>query len=359
MSAEEDVPTLAATPALQHAIIGPCMAGYQCQVLLFGILLQQWFSYSGELKSHSKLSKYVAVVVVAFNVVYTALCFEDGYTLAAGADRTLNTLATGTIESQFLPLFNGLVAASAEAFLTLRAGAFFLNKKAKIAFYAFESCLILLVLFGSIASCAVGVVSFYRPDAPYIMPYNTVVAIWLWSSAAADCSISIALAYNLYRRIAHFNEKTDSVLRKLILIGLRTASFTAILSLVAATISSIYSGHDASAVSIAIALWVPTGALYGISLFTTLSSTRSVVEKRLGGSSASGPPTKPVLRRSRSTSGAQRLSHLPIPLEINVHREVVRDVDVGLDEEKSDVGFEGSFERSFERRDRLKIPAIV
>ncbi|GAA5993763.1 hypothetical protein JCM5350_000228, partial [Sporobolomyces pararoseus] len=233
MSAEEDVPTLAATPALQHAIIGPCIAGYQVQVLLFGILLQQWFSYSGELKSHSKLSKYVAVVVVAFNIVYTALCFEDGYTLAAGADRTLNTLATGTIESQFLPLFNGLIASSAETFLTLRAGAFFLNKNAKIAFYAFEACLILMVLFGSIASTAVGVVSFYKPDAPYIMPYNTVVAIWLWSSAAADCSVSIALAYNLHKRIAHFNEKTDSVLRKLILIGLRTAAFTAILSLVA------------------------------------------------------------------------------------------------------------------------------
>lgn len=53
---------------------------------------------------------------------------------------------------------------------------FFLNKKAKIAFYAFEACLILMVLFGSIASTAIGVVSFYKPDAPFIMPYNTVVA---------------------------------------------------------------------------------------------------------------------------------------------------------------------------------------
>ena len=106
-------------------------------------------------------------------------------------------------------------------------------------------------------------------------------------------------------------------------------------------------------------MWVPTGALYGISLFTTLSATRSVVEKRFGGSSISGPPTKPVLRRSRSTSGVQRLSHLPIPLEINVHREVVRDVDVGLDEEKSDLGLDASFERSFERRDRLKPPPPI
>ena len=54
----------------------------------------------------------------------------------------------------------------------------------------------------------------------------------MWSSAASDCSISIALAYNLHKRIANFNQKTDSILRKLILTGLRTAAFTAILSLV-------------------------------------------------------------------------------------------------------------------------------
>lgn len=355
-SNEQDIPTLAAPPELAHAIIGPCIAGYQCQVLLCGILIQQFISGRGDFKTHAKLSKYTAIVVVALNLVYTALCFEDGYTLAVGTDRTLDTLATGSIQSQFLPLFNGLIAASAETFLTLRAGAFFLNRKAKIAFYVLESALVLLVLFGSTASCAVGAVSYYRPDEPDIMPYNTVVAIWLWASAAADCSISIALAYNLHKRIAHFNETTDSVLRKLIMIGLRTAAFTAILSLVAATISSIYSGHDASAVAISIALWIPTGALYGISLFTTLSATRSVVEKRLGSSPST--TSKPVRRRSHRGGGSasQRLSsHVPVPLEINVHREVVRDVDGGgggfdEEEEKSDSGFEGSFARSSHHR---------
>jgi hypothetical protein len=126
----------------------PCVAGYQAQVLLCGMLLQQYISFrnNSEAKGHSNLTKYTCLVVVVLNVVYTALCFEDGYTLAsrfshglrfalyvmekliilppsASSDRTLDTLATGTAQSQFLPLFNGLLAASTELFLTLRAGA--------------------------------------------------------------------------------------------------------------------------------------------------------------------------------------------------------------------------------------------
>lgn len=53
---------------------------------------------------------------------------------------------------------------------------FFLNRKAKWAFYAFQATVIVLALFGSIASCVVGVISFYRPDAPFVIPYNTVVS---------------------------------------------------------------------------------------------------------------------------------------------------------------------------------------
>lgn len=102
-----DIPYISAPPTLQHSIIGcalpvsprpfpqdltdgisaprPCVAGYQTQVLLCGILLQQVVAYWGELKHHSKLSKYTAVVVVTLNVVYTALCFEDGFTLACSS----------------------------------------------------------------------------------------------------------------------------------------------------------------------------------------------------------------------------------------------------------------------------------
>ncbi|GAA5910589.1 DUF6534 domain-containing protein [Sporobolomyces salmoneus] len=346
----------------------PCIAGYQVQFMLFGVLIRQTISYFEDSKSHSRLSKWTAAVVVGLNVIYTAICFEDGYNLAASSDRTVITLFNGSLAWQFLPLLNGLIAATAEAFLTFRAGAFFLNKKAKIAFYVWQSALIVLVFFGSIASFVEGVIGFYDPYTEEAIPYNTAVSIWLWACAAADCSISLALAYNLHQRIAHFNAATDSTLRKLILIGLRTAAFTAILSVVGAVMSSIYSGWDESKADLPIAFWIPTGALYGISLFTTLSSTRQVVEKRLQPSiptldnkSHQHPPLP--MRRSISTvsNGLLHITnrhraldqrHQVIPLEINVTKEVVRNVDRegGLeeDEEKSDSGFVGSFERKEE-----------
>lgn len=345
----QDVPFLAAPSKLQNALIGPCTAGYQVQFILFGILVQHTISYQAELKTHSRLSKWTAFVVVGLNVVYTAICFEDGYNLAASSDRSVITLFNGSLAWQFLPLLNGFIAAAAEAFLTLRAGAFFLNRKAKIAFYIWQAALILLVLFGSIASFAEGVIGVYEPEAEERIPYNTGVAIWLWACAAADTSISIALAYNLHKRIAHFNDKTDSVLRKLILVGLRTASFTAVLSVAGAVMSSIYSGWDLSKVALPCAFWVPTGALYGISLFTTLSSTRQIVENRLGSSPTSTSKPQHSGRR-HLVSGFPKVSavsprdpHHPIPLEINVHREIVRDVDI--DEEKSESAGQGSFER--------------
>ncbi|GAA5993764.1 hypothetical protein JCM5350_000229 [Sporobolomyces pararoseus] len=343
----QDVPYLAAPSELQNALIGPCTAGYQVQFILFGILLQQSFSYQEEFKFHSKLSKWTAIAVVTMNVVYTAICFEDGYNLAASSDRTVITLFNGSMAWQFLPLLNGFIAAAAEAFLTLRAGAFFLNRKAKIAFYVWQSSLILLVLFGSITSFVEGVIGYWKPYATDPIPYNTAVSLWLWSSAVADCSISVALAYNLHQRIAHFNQKTDSVLRKLILLGLRTAAFTAILSVVGAVMSSLYSGWDPAKADIPIAFYIPTGALYGISLFTTLSSTRQAVETRLG-SSPTTTSKPPHSARRNLVSAIPKLStsshHHPIPLEINVHREVVRDVDVN-EEEKLDYGLRGSLDR--------------
>lgn len=320
---------------MQNALIGPCTAGYQVQFILFGILIQQVVSYGEEFKSHSRLSWITVAVVVGLNVVFTAICFHDGYDLAASSDRTVINLFNGSVLWQFLPFLNGLIAAVAESFLTMRAGAFFANKTAKLAFYIWQGCLIVLVLFGSIGSLVQGIIGVVSPYSEEKIPYNTAVSLWLWACAAADVSISIALSYNLNQRIAHFNTATDSVLRKLILMGLRTAAFTSILSVAGAIISSLYSGWDPYKVDIPIAFWVPTSALYGISLFTTLTSTRQIVEQRLGSSSSTTKKNDANPRRSLSTSIRRPpiSSHQVIPLAINVHREVVRDID---SEEKSE-----------------------
>lgn len=74
----------------------------------------------------------------------------------------------------------------------------------------------------------------------FILHWTSSAAIWLWSSAVADVSISLAAAYSLKSRIVGFNRETDSLLRTLIFIVLRTAAYTAILSVVGAVIESVY-----------------------------------------------------------------------------------------------------------------------
>lgn len=76
------------------------------------------------------------------------------------------------------------------------------------------------------------------------MHWASSAAVWLWSSALADVSISLAAAYSLKSRIAGFNRATDSLLRTLIFIVLRTAAYTAVISIVVATVESVYKDYQ-------------------------------------------------------------------------------------------------------------------
>ena len=84
----------------------------------------------------------------------------------------------------------------------------------------------------------------YNHQDVFIMHWASSAAVWLWSSAIADVSISLAAAYSLKSRIAGFNRETDSLLRTLIFIVLRTAAYTAILSIVVATVESVYKDYQ-------------------------------------------------------------------------------------------------------------------
>jgi len=49
---------------------------------------------------------------------------------------------------------------------------FFMNQKAKWAFYVWQGCLIVLVLFGACAAFAEGVVGYYKPYDNDVIDYN-------------------------------------------------------------------------------------------------------------------------------------------------------------------------------------------
>lgn len=84
--------------------------------------------------------------------------------------------------------------------------------------------------------------AFFDRAAP--LNYFAAEAIWLWSSATADVLISLALSISLHKRIRGFNPTLDGVLRHLIIVGLRTAAYTAVTSIVGAAVSTAFSIKD-------------------------------------------------------------------------------------------------------------------
>jgi len=95
----------------------------------------------------------------------------------------------------------------------------------------------------------------------------------LFSSAATDLSISLACAWALRSRIRGFSPETDTLLRRLTFIFVRTAAYTTIASLLAAILFAVYKEDDLNAY-IAYATWTP-GVRPPALLSTRPSVTRS------------------------------------------------------------------------------------
>ncbi|GAA6047547.1 hypothetical protein JCM3770_005801 [Rhodotorula araucariae] len=299
---------------LATALLGPALAGYQAALLLFGMYLQSMLRYivSGEIKQHPRLAQGTLYLMLLLNLLYIGITFEETYSSGVSNDRSFDYVIIGSLQWQFLPWLNGIIGAVAETFLTLRAASFFTNRIAKLAFYMWMGMLVTLVVFGSTTTFAVGVL-LYKSGNNSDLPirWNTAVAIWLWASTVADVSITAALTYNLRKRIAGFNRGTDALLRNLIWLGLRSASYTALLSLVGAVVATIWGDSDYHTTEIQIAFWFPIAPLYGLSLLSTTSSGRRMINARVGsvslvpgglGGAAAGAGT--VTRAGHQLSGA-------------------------------------------------------
>ncbi|BGP36262.1 hypothetical protein JCM10449v2_000160 [Rhodotorula kratochvilovae] len=298
---------------LAERMIGPLIAGHAAQLLFFGMFAQMFIAHcaSGEFSAlPSRVTKAALVVLFVLNAAYTAFNFDALYKASATQRRTIDELATGPPEWNMLPLLGGLIAAISQTLLTLRAGAFITNRKIRWAFYGSLLLLILGTLVGSLAACTIGFIWVtggidWQPQ----LGWNTSIAIWMWVSAVADLSISIAFAISLRRRMHGFNLQTDSLLKRLIWYSVRTASYTAIVAIGGAVAASIFRDSDVAYTNLSVAFVMPMGALYGLAVFTTTTSSRRAVQ-----SAFTGGPVLPAYRAD-PTAGLEkrRASGLPAP----------------------------------------------
>ncbi|GAA5836893.1 hypothetical protein JCM9279_007692 [Rhodotorula babjevae] len=332
-----DFPTMSASQNAATLIMGPNQAGYLVQILLFGVFLQMLVSYalSGELGLHTRWAKVALLSSLVLNTVYSAICFQQAYVAGVSQDRTFDTLSNGDVWN-LLPLLNGIISVVSEVFLAARAGALIQNRRVRLAFWAWIGALVVLVLVGSSFTCADGFLyTAGAEESDLIISYNGAQAMWMLSSAVADLSISLACAWSLRARIRGFNPETDTLLRHLSWIFLRTAAYTTILSLITAIILVTYGEYDLLSY-LNNAFWTPGAALSALSLFTFSTATRRAVTNRLG-SSGEMPGNVYINRAGISAAGGKvrssigpgiALQHLsganaqpPVPLQITVQHQ--------------------------------------
>ncbi|BGP44326.1 hypothetical protein JCM10450v2_000137 [Rhodotorula kratochvilovae] len=279
---------LEAPPHLANTLIGPMAMGYIFEILFYGAFCTLFVTYcvSGEFKRLPGRANKITLGTLFFLItVCSAITLDALWKLAVQQDRRINSIVAGPAESCSLTLLGGLIGALTQAALARRAGVFIENRKIRWTFYTCLALLIVVSVFGSLAATVIGFIwAIQQPDFYNTLDWSTCVAVWLWTSAVADCVICIALAWSLRRRVAGFNSRTDSLLKRLAWYSVRSASYTAIVAVGGAIAGSIYRDSVIEWSNLTVAFWAPMPPLYGIAFFTTTSSSRRAIEDAFGGS---------------------------------------------------------------------------
>ncbi|GJN88314.1 hypothetical protein Rhopal_001279-T1 [Rhodotorula paludigena] len=218
----------------------------------------------------AKQARKVLIGLLVLNIIYLAFIIEESYSLSA------------------------------------RAGMFIRSKTKRYAFFTWQGLLITNELLWSTYTAVMGILIIAKGGDPRVdlpIGWSTAVAIYLSCLAACDLSITVALGVGLRSRIAGFSHQTDSILRQLIWLALRTAAYTTFLAIVGAVLAGIYSVAEIQLTNVTASFWLPLPALHSLAFFSTISSTRhalaSSTSAAVAGGGRTGPPSL-ALRKSTS-----------------------------------------------------------
>ncbi|GAA5906302.1 hypothetical protein JCM8208_003508 [Rhodotorula glutinis] len=282
MATYTDVEMLTAPPNLVNQLIGPLATGYLLEVVLYGSFCTVFVDYciSGDfVRLPGRTNRVTLAVLFGLVTVTTALTADALWKLAVEQTRTIDEIIAGPPESCLLTLLGGLTGSLTQWALARRAGAFINNLKIRWAFYTFIAALVAASLFGSVAATVIGFIwAVQEPEFVNTLNWSTSIAIWLWSSAIADCAICGTLGWALRRRVAGFNERTDGLLKRLAWLSVRSASYTAIVAVGGAIAGSLYRDTVIEWSNLSVAFWAPMPPLYGFAFFSTTSASRRAVQ---------------------------------------------------------------------------------
>ncbi|GAA5874398.1 hypothetical protein JCM8547_005387 [Rhodosporidiobolus lusitaniae] len=295
-----------ATPSQSASLLTPAEVGYNVCLTLYGVFMYLAFGYWRS-PSYSKASKPVRAVLWATTfslTVYVGLCFADGIYWQIEQERTLGKLLAGNSFEPYFPLVGGTVAALVQSLLVFRAAAFLWNRQWRMIFLVVMGVGIFVGFSGSVLACAAVALRWYgHADRLHGLNSNDFFAWWSLSSAVVDVGISASLGITLHRRIAGFNQHTDSLLKRLVVGALQTAAYTSVIAVVAAALAFSYKDTDHAHSYVTAAFWSILPPLYGISLWTTLAQRKSIEQQMQSSAWHVGVPTVEARRRAGNGGG--------------------------------------------------------
>lgn len=268
--------TAPASQGLATALMGPFFIGWSVNQILWGILVALFTSYTGtELyRRDSRVTKISLWLIILLSTSDAAISMEETFHFGVDQHRDAETFFAGTFTAAFQPLVTGITALFVQGLLTRRAAKLLPEGHVRTTFYTVMGLAIALAFAGSCMVASLAWAFFLGKTLP--INYSVANGIWLWTSACCDVLISASLWWTLKKHIAGFNSSTDSTLRSLIGVALRTALYTSILSVIGAALSVSFSPSDLNTIDVSSAFWLPLGPLHALSFFTTLSSRGSM-----------------------------------------------------------------------------------
>ncbi|GAA5903254.1 hypothetical protein JCM6882_008119 [Rhodosporidiobolus microsporus] len=301
-----DVYALPATRLQVVLAVAPASAGWQVALILFGgyLILHAQYVPSPLYRRVNWAVKGTLWLVFVLLAGHTGMCITGISAYVITTQRTYGELAVGYKFESYFPMTAALVAPPVQLLLMLRTRSLLRTRPLQWLFTLVTSAGILFSMTSGILATAMNL--YYLRDEIPPLRWSTAMAMFLWSAAAIDVVISLALAFTLKARVAGFSAKTDTLLKKLIVSALQTASYTTVFSVAGAICVTVFD-DESPYYAIPYAFWPQLPACYGISLYTTLS-TRRTVEEYVGGASTSA--------LGGAAAGGARGGNVAVPLPV-------------------------------------------
>ncbi|KAM0756481.1 hypothetical protein T439DRAFT_376662 [Meredithblackwellia eburnea MCA 4105] len=262
--------------AISAFVGAPVLFGWCFQMILAGLAFRMGYEYwtRGRYSQDTKANKVLLWSVMFLLLVVTVIDMQGVISLGSTQDRALGGIWNFTVQSAILPGLTVFISTIMQISYARKVVFLINGKRSKVAFLVIIGSMITVSFVFAILTVvsSIGYIYGYYLKMLPISPFNSA-GVWLWCSAGADICISIALCVLLTQQLRGnngFRAKTDQILKKLVVLTVKTASYTTIFAVVGAMTSVICVNMDVADISNA--FFAPLPSLYAIALCVSLDS---------------------------------------------------------------------------------------